>query len=57
MAEFTNKHAMLTHQWLPVILCGDYNSMPISSVLNMINDEEIFDQNGGISLPEVIEMT
>ena len=43
-AEFVRKHSA-DGQALPLFICGDYNSIPVSSVMSVFHNEDIEDQN------------
>ena len=38
-ASFARRHTL--DDALPIVICGDYNSMPISSVMSLFHDEDI----------------
>jgi len=41
-AEFARKHNMSSASGpLPIFICGDFNSTPISSVMSLFHDEDI----------------
>lgn len=40
-ASFARKHTLDESETLPIIICGDYNSAPISSVMSIFHDEDI----------------
>lgn len=40
-ASFARRHTLYNQVPLPLFICGDYNSMPISSVMSLFHDEDI----------------
>ena len=40
-ALFAQKHTLDDKQTLPIIICGDFNSSPVSSVMSIFHDEDI----------------
>lgn len=40
-ASFTRKHSLDESVPLPLFICGDYNSLPVSSVMSLFHDEDI----------------
>lgn len=40
-ADFARRHTLNEKESIPIFICGDYNSMPISSVMSLFHDEDI----------------
>lgn len=40
-ADFARRHTLNEKEAVPIFICGDYNSMPISSVMSLFHDEDI----------------
>jgi len=40
-AAFVRKHSVAEESTLPIFICGDYNSTPVSSVMSLFHDEDI----------------
>ena len=40
-ANFARMHSLNASETLPIFICGDYNSAPISSVMSLFHDEDI----------------
>ena len=40
-ANFARQHTLDEEAALPIIICGDFNSKPISSVMSLFHDEDI----------------
>ena len=40
-AAFVRKHSDAIDSALPIFICGDYNSTPVSSVMSLFHDEDI----------------
>ena len=45
-AKFMKKHSMDESVPLPIFICGDYNSTPVSSVMSLFHDEDIEGYSG-----------
>jgi len=40
-ANFARQHTLDEEAALPIVICGDFNSKPISSVMSLFHDEDI----------------